>query len=134
MNSDWYTWGTLNGHNGNTPQIYVAAFRHVHNLFDAAGAGNVDFVWTINASWHDDFSVAFPGAQYVDRLGMNGHNWGADPNQAGPTWSKWRPFERIFGAWDPYNPAGVNNYEALAALADRPIIIGEFASAGGDPP
>jgi len=133
MNSDWYTWGYIKGHNGNTPQLYVAAFRHVHDLFDAAGADNVSFVWTINSTWRDDFSVAFPGEQYVDRLGINGHNWGGDPNAAGPAWSKWRPFERIFGSWDPYNPAGVNNYEALAALADLPIIIGEFASAGGDP-
>lgn len=134
MNGDWHAWGFLNGHNGNTSQLYVRAYRHVVDLFDAAGAANVSWVWAVNASWHDDFSEAFPGVEYVDRLGVNGHNWGGDPAGTEPAWAKWRQFEHLFGCWNPSDPGGFNNVRALAALADRPIMIAEVASAGGDPP
>jgi hypothetical protein len=33
MNGNWYPWGA--GVNGNTPQDYVAAWRHLHDLFVA---------------------------------------------------------------------------------------------------
>jgi len=134
MNGDWYAWGILNAHNGNTGALYVRAYRHVVDLFDSAGATNVSWVWVINASWHDDFSEAFPGAEYVDRLGINGHNWGGDPAGADPAWAKWREFENIFGRWNLSDPASFNNIRALAALADRPVMIAEFASAEGRAP
>ncbi len=131
MNGDWFTWGYLGGHNGNTAAQYVEAFRYVVDKFNAAGATNVDWVWCINASWHDDFSMAFPGEQYVDRMGMNGFNWGDDPAGGGPDYAKWRDFERIFGQWDPYFPEGVHNYNRLVELAPNlPIIVGEFGSSG----
>jgi hypothetical protein len=128
MNGDWYSWGYLNGHNGNTAAKYVSAYRHVVSLFDAAGATNVSWVWTVNASWQDDFSAAFPGMNYVDRLGMNGFNWGDDPNGAGADYAKWRDFENIFGAW---KGSSFNNYNQLVALTDGklPIMVSEMASA-----
>src|SRR5215213_791659 len=44
MNGDWYPWGQ--GANGNTPEDYVAAYRHVHDVIAAAGATNVVWVWS----------------------------------------------------------------------------------------
>ncbi|HSW44012.1 MAG TPA: glycosyl hydrolase [Phycisphaerae bacterium] len=134
MNGDWYAWSFLNAHNGNSAALYARAFRHVVDVFDSAGARNVAWVWTVNASWHDDFSEAFPGAEYVDRIGVNGHNWGGDPAGTDPDWAKWREFESLFGRWNPSDTSGFHNVQALAALADRPIMIGECASAGGDGP
>lgn len=132
MNGDWFTWGYLNGHNGNTPEKFVQAYRLIVDLFRERDAFNVDWVWTINASWMDDFSEAFPGVDYVDRMGMNGFNWGErerDPNDPSQwQWDDWRDFEYIFGQWDPNNPDGVNNYLALVELSDAPIIIGEFSA------
>jgi len=134
MNGDWFTWGYLNGNNGNTPEKFIQAFQYVVDLFRAAGADNVSWVWTINASWTDDFSVAFPGDEYVDRMGMNGFNWGDFPKGTHATsdpdfYRDWRDFEDIFGQWDPNNPNGVDNYNALCALdPTAPIIIGEFSS------
>ena len=43
MNGDWYPWGR--GTNGNTPAEFVKAWRHVHDIFTAAGATNVQWVW-----------------------------------------------------------------------------------------
>ena len=129
MNGDWFTWGYLNGHNGNTPELFVAAHRHIHRLFEEAGASNVQWVWTVNASWRDDFSVAFPGEAYVDRLGLNGFNFGADPDRVADYWQTWRPFEAIFGCWSPHEPNCFSSYDALVELADLPILVSEFACA-----
>ena len=46
MNGFWYPWSV--GVNGNTPETYVAGWRHVVDRFRAAGADNVSFVWSIN--------------------------------------------------------------------------------------
>jgi hypothetical protein len=43
MNGNWFPWSE--GVNGNQPGEYVAAWRHVHDLFVAAGATNVSWVW-----------------------------------------------------------------------------------------
>ena len=37
MNGDWYSWGTFRG-GTNTPENYILAFQHVHNVFKEAGA------------------------------------------------------------------------------------------------
>jgi len=91
-NGDWFTWGYLNGHNGNSPALYKQAFQYVVDKFDGWGVTNVDWVWSVNASWQDDFSASYPGNGYVDRMGMNGFNWGRrwpiDPNN--PQWDDWR--------------------------------------------
>ena len=44
MNGNWYPWGTMAT---TTPAEFVAAWRHVHNMF-AAGATNVTWVWYPN--------------------------------------------------------------------------------------
>ncbi len=44
MNGTWYPWA--GGINGNTAAQYVAAWRHVHDIFAAAGATNVRWVWS----------------------------------------------------------------------------------------
>jgi beta-mannanase len=50
------------------PAGYVAAFRHVHDLFAAAGAANVSFLWTVSGggSSANDF---YPGGDVVDWIG-----------------------------------------------------------------
>ena len=43
MNGDWFPWSE--GVNGNQPGDYVAAWRHVHDIFTAVGATNATWVW-----------------------------------------------------------------------------------------
>ncbi len=133
MNGDWYSWGFLNSYNGNTPEKFADAFRHIVDRFDAAGVTNVDWVWCPNASWQDDFSASFPGIEYVDRMGLNGFNWGRRPRPSDPdlwAWDDWRDFEYIFGAW---KDGEFNNYQRLTQLSEVPIIIGEFSSNTPEP-
>ena len=46
MNGFWFPWSE--GVNGNTPGQFVAAWRHVHDIFTAVGATNATWVWCPN--------------------------------------------------------------------------------------
>jgi cellulose synthase (UDP-forming) len=59
---------------GNTPQEYIAGWRHVVELFRREGASNVKFVWN---PWHpEEVQRYFPGAPYVDWIGLTLLNYG----------------------------------------------------------
>jgi beta-mannanase len=118
----------LNGHNGNTPDLYKQAFQYVVNMFGTWGADNVDWVWCVNGSWHDDFTAAFPGSAYVDRMGMDGFNWNSPWLDPLNDWDDWREFSKIFDNW-----GGFSTYQTLAALSGEPIIIGETGSNTPEP-
>jgi mannan endo-1,4-beta-mannosidase len=74
MNGDWYPWGM--GRNGNTPAAFVAAWRHIHDLFTAADATNVIWTWTpnvINPMPRVKLKPLYPGDRYVDWVGVDGY-------------------------------------------------------------
>jgi hypothetical protein len=93
MNGDWFPWAE--GANGNAGGEYVAAWRHVHDIFAAAGATNVSWVWCPFVDPGDtmtDLSSLYPGDSYVDWTGLDGYNWGTNP--ASPR--GWRTFDQLF--------------------------------------
>jgi hypothetical protein len=115
MNGGWYPWGA--GRNGNTPAEFVAAWRHIHDIFTAAGATNVQWVWSPVSGAPAKY---FPGVRYVDRLGVTCLNGGSAAFNAG-----WRSLAAICGP----------SVQKLHALAPGlPIELSEVAStnAGGD--
>src|SRR3954465_8657577 len=72
MNGSWYPWGQ--GVNGNTPEDYAAAYRHVVDVVTAAGAGNVIWTWSpITVISRPDVPLAplYPGDDYVDWVGLS---------------------------------------------------------------
>lgn len=87
MNGFWYPWSETA--KGNRRGEFVQAWRHVHDLFTAAGATNVEWVWTpvLGAPQH-----YFPGERFVDRLGLTCLNGGPELSARG-----WRRLERICG-------------------------------------
>ena len=105
---------------GNNAPLYVAAYRHIHELFVAAGATNVVWVWCPNVTdingGNKNTMDYYPGDAYVDWTGVDGYNWGT-------TNGGWQSFRQVFQ----------NIYPILAARK-KPIIIGEMSSAqvGGD--
>lgn len=119
MNGSWYPWSA--GVNGNAAADYVAAFRHVHGVFAAAGVTNVTWAWVPNVPYAGSTSLAslYPGDAFVDEVGLDGYNWGTTQ-----TWSAWQTFWQVFGP-------GVAQ---LQALTSRPIWLGEVGSTetGGD--
>lgn len=108
-----YPWGPQN----NTAEEFKAAWRHVWNVFRAAGTDNVIWIWSPHPAY-GYFKEYYPGDGYVDFIGVGALNYG---NVA--AWSKWWTFDEIFG----------KHYPALAAFG-KPIMITEFGSlnTGGD--
>ena len=116
MNGDWYPWGR--GVNGNTPSDFIGAWRRMHDIFVAAGATNVKWVWSPNVRYGTNYPLAdlYPGSSYVDWLGLDGYNWGLDKHLGQP---KWQSFGEIFGA----------TYREVVSLAPgKPLMIAETAS------
>jgi hypothetical protein len=65
--------------NGTTTN-FVAAWRHIHDRFAHDGVTNVKWVltlmdWTFNPLSHRNPDDYYPGAAYVDYLGVDGYNW-----------------------------------------------------------
>jgi mannan endo-1,4-beta-mannosidase len=72
MNGNWYPWGTAK----TTPATFVAAWRHIHDLFTKADAGNVIWVWNpniINPVPGTQLKPLYPGDSYVDWVGVTGY-------------------------------------------------------------
>ncbi|WP_043668631.1 glycoside hydrolase family 26 protein [Clavibacter michiganensis] len=114
MNGDWYPWA--DGVDGNAPGSYAAAWKHVHDVVVAEGATNVRWVWTPNVPYTGSTLLAglYPGAAYVDVVGLDGYNWGT--GVAGHAW---------VSPADLFGPG----LERLRAVAPgKPIIIAETAS------
>ena len=85
MNGNWFPWSE--GVNGNQPGEYVAAWRHVHDIFTQVGATNATWVWCPNvdpASKLHDLASLYPGDAYVDWTGLDGYNWGTNPASPRP--------------------------------------------------
>jgi hypothetical protein len=121
MNGNWYPWGVHV--NGNAPADYVAAWRHVHRIFDAAGADNVSWIWSINNLERIDgedheISAYYPGRKWVDWVSTSGFNWGE-----AYSWSSWRTADPLYG----------DTYRELSRF-DKPIMISEIGTTdiGGD--
>jgi len=121
MNGDWYPWGgTVNG---NSPALYVRAWRRMVDIFRRRGANNVRWIWSpmnFDVPASNRLESYYPGASYVDVLAADGYNWGS----AKPEWGGWQSFSQIFSSV----------YRRLSALGRQPIWIAEVGTApgGGD--
>ncbi|MGE5827813.1 MAG: glycoside hydrolase family 26 protein [Micromonosporaceae bacterium] len=73
MNGFWYPW--CEQANGNHPGDYVKAWRHVHDIFVAAGAHNVSWLWSPNVTYPGaaPLDELYPGDSYVDWIGLSGY-------------------------------------------------------------
>ncbi len=110
MNGNWYPWGPKKTHAAD----FVAAWRHVHDIFVAADATNVIWVWTpnvVNPLPKIKLAPLWPGDDYVDWVGIDGY----------------------------YTPRGQQNFTALfhptlvqvRAFTDKPVLIVETAVEAG---
>jgi hypothetical protein len=109
-----YPWGPQNG---NRPADFVAAWKHVHQIFQKMSANNVLWVWSphISMPW---FEYYYPGSEWVDWVGFGVLNYGSVA-----TWSRWWSFHQIVE----------KAYPALLAF-HKPLVVCEFGtlSYGGD--
>jgi Glycosyl hydrolase family 26 len=116
MNGFWFPWSE--GVNGNKPGEYVAAWRHVHNIFTSVGATNATWVWCPNVDTLGELRnlrSLYPGNAYVDWTCLDGFNWGIRRGSLG-----WVSFSRIYGS----------TYRQIAKkiAPTKPMVIAEVAS------
>lgn len=102
-----YPWGPQNS----DPVEYIAAWKHIHQVFDKVGANNIIWVWSPHLAY-GQFKDYYPGDNYVDIVATGALNYGT-----ATSWSNWWSFKLIFG----------NYYQDLAYF-NKPIIIAEFGS------
>jgi hypothetical protein len=119
MNGNWFPWAE--GVNGNQPGQFVAAWRHVHDIFTAVGATNVSWVWCPYAyptGTPAALRRSYPGNAYVDWTCLDGYNWGKNAVNPHP----WRGFDSLFKhAYD----------QVVHKVAPKkPMLLGEIASGG----
>ena len=106
MNGNWYPWGTTE----TTPAEFVAAWRHIHDLFAAAGATNVIWIWNpnvVNPMPTVELEPFWPGSAYVNWVGLTGY----------------------FGATGPYSFASAygETIAEVGKFTNDPVIIAETA-------
>lgn len=70
MNGNWYPWGS--GHS--TPADFVAAWRHIVQIFREQRATNVTWVWAVNDTQvKGSLQPWWPGAHWVNWVGVDGY-------------------------------------------------------------
>ncbi|MEU9348055.1 glycosyl hydrolase [Streptomyces sp. NPDC048278] len=111
MNGTWFPWSEQR--NGNRRGDYVKAWRHVHDLFERAGADDVVWLWSPNVV-RDAPTVPlrelYPGDAYVDLVGMTGYQDGESTAGA------------VFDA----------TLARLRGLTGRPVLIAETGARPGE--
>ena len=115
MNGFWFPWSEMVNHN--RPGQFVAAWRHVHDIFTSVGATNATWVWCPNVNFTGRLTPLrriYPGNKYVDWTCLDGFNWGKTPNSSG-----WMSFNQIFRS--TYN-------QVVRIAPSKPMVIGETAS------
>jgi beta-mannanase len=109
MNGHWYPWASTV--NGGSAKDYVAAWRHVHDVFAAHGVTNVAWVWSPNVNRYlksVKLKPLYPGDAYVDIVGMVGYG-----TQRGET------FKTTFGS----------TISEIRTFTSKPLLITETGAA-----
>jgi Glycosyl hydrolase family 26 len=106
MNGNWYSWGA--GHTA--PAVFIAAWRHIINLFRAEGVRNITWLWDVNCAYPNSSPISewWPGSSYVNWVGLDcyyGHRN------------------------DTFNSLFPPNIAAIRQITDDPILIAETAIA-----
>jgi mannan endo-1,4-beta-mannosidase len=114
MNGSWFPWGYRHV----TPGLFVAAWRHIVDVFRQQGAYDVTWLWTVNIIDKGNGIPSptrwWPGSSYVTWIGIDGYF-------LKPSWK----FASLFGP----------TIKDLRALTFDPILVAETGAspAAGQP-
>jgi beta-mannanase len=123
MNGSWSEWQPQAGGGGaGTPAEFVKAWRYLVTYFHSRKVTNLKFVFNPDASMDalsTPIASIWPGAGYIDVLGIDGFNWGEALSGRSPSDDGWREFTDIFAPM----------YATLTSLSPTaPVWIAETAS------
>lgn len=98
-----------------TPKEFIAAWQHMHDIFQNEKATNVRWVLSFNTSSANTvpYKQLYPGDTYVDWVAIDGYNWGNTHD-----WSRWTNFNGVFR----------NSYNELTLLTEKPVMLSEVNS------
>jgi mannan endo-1,4-beta-mannosidase len=103
-NGPWYPWGWKHV----SAALWIAAWRHIVDVFRGQGADDVTWLWTINIIYTRGGILSpdrwWPGSSYVTWVGIDGYYYK-------PSWT----FASLFGP----------TIKAVRALTLDPIVISE---------
>lgn len=109
-----------------SPADFVAAWRHVHNLFGQAGASNAVWTWVMAGAADnlDRAAALWPGNSYVDWIGWDVYNGsGCSSNRIDP--SKFRTFAESMGVFFSWLQ---HTGPTVGIDIRKPLMISEAAS------
>ena len=97
------------------PADYARAFRHVHDVFERVGAGNVIFVWNMMGfvgGYGGTYAALYPGDRYVDWIAYDPYNWyGCKPGAKGRSFAQiTKPFYDWTAVHAPGKPLMLAEY------------------------
>jgi len=119
FNGDWYPW-SYNNNELVPASKWIEAYKYVHDKIIEAGGTNAIWLWSPNCGNGgknpQDFTLYYPGDEYVDWIAIDGYNWGTSQ-----TWSSWQLFAGVFGP--TYN-------KIVTKYPKKPIMISEFGCTG----
>ncbi|MDQ1565742.1 MAG: hypothetical protein QOF96_622, partial [Actinomycetota bacterium] len=116
----WEMDGRRKANDSGHPALYVAAWRHIHDVFATEGATNVQWVWCPNATAFNEGGNApsfYPGDEYVDWICSDGYNWAP-----GRSNDQWRSFASIYTSFYDWGLAH-----------HKPLMVGEFGAQERNP-
>ncbi len=127
MNGDWYPWAG-GGVNNNSAMDYIAAWRHMHDIFRREGVRNVRWVWSpyaLDVPEKNKFEAYYPGKEYVDILAFDAYNWGVqNDNSVHLGEQRWKDVDELM----------LRPYQRLTKIGPQAVWLTEVGSAeeGGD--
>ena len=105
--------------NSNRHGQFARMWRHVHRIFERAGATNAIWTWCPNVEYATSvkpLTSLYPGDAHVDWTCLDGYNWGTDPARPG----RWMTFDEVFR--DTYRLV------TLWIAPGKPMMIGEMGA------
>jgi mannan endo-1,4-beta-mannosidase len=104
MNASWYPWGYTHL----PARTFVAAWKHIVNVFDSQGTENVTWLWTINQDLPGSGPIAswWPGPRYVTWVGIDGY---------------------YFRSSDTFNSVFGKTINQVREFTTKPILLSETA-------
>jgi hypothetical protein len=111
MNGAWTTYYL--GDRGDSAAEFIAAWRHIHDIFAAVGATNVGWIWSPNlvAQGDSSLSAMYPGDAYVDWVGIDGYSY---------------PLEGCTAPAEIFGPA----VREIQGFTSKPMMLAEVAISG----
>jgi hypothetical protein len=108
MNGWWYHWGQP----WTKPADFIAAWRHIHDIFVAEGATNVIWSWDPSHQYRYRATMAslwYPGNAYVDWIGIDGY----------------------LGAGQTFAQVFATQLSNIRRVTSKPVYLAETGVAGG---